>query len=117
MAEQDDSVGGVEIDAVIQTHGRGQAGIVQLHHVPSQPTTVEAIGQHIDTGRRHDQPETIYFFLGIDDACNMGEGDSGKNREERPEHTSSYFHARHTNNPPVACKSSVFPLFSYALAS
>jgi len=85
MAEQDDPVGGVEIDAVIQTHGGSQTCIVQLDHMASQPTTVETIGQHIDASRRHDQPQTVYFFVRIDEAGDMGHCHGTENGEERPE--------------------------------
>jgi Spy/CpxP family protein refolding chaperone len=68
----------MKIDAVIQPYRRSHTLIVQLGHTPRNPPTIEAKGQHIDAGRRDNQPKTVYFFSGIDETNNIGKSDSAK---------------------------------------
>ena len=86
MAEQDDLIRGMEIDAVIQPHRRGHALIIQLNNSSREPASIKAIGQYINTSRRHNQPEAIDFFMWIDETDDKGERDSTKDGEESPKH-------------------------------
>ena len=54
MAEEHDLIRGMEIDTIVEPHRRRDVLIVQSDNLPSQPTAIEPIGQHIDAGRRHD---------------------------------------------------------------
>ena len=85
MAEQHVFIGGMKIDSVIQPHRRRHTLIVQFNHALRNPAAVEAKGQHIDAGSRHDQPEPIHLFVGMNKASHMGKSDSAKDREQRPE--------------------------------
>lgn len=49
----------------------------------------------LDTGRRHDQPEPIHFFVWVDDADDMSKRERTKKREQHPEQIHRRFHARH----------------------
>ena len=75
----------MKIDAVVQPHRRRHTLIVQLNHAPRNPAAIEAKGQHIDAGRRHDQPEPIHFFVWIDETSHMGKSDSAKDGEQGPQ--------------------------------
>ncbi len=86
MAEQHVFIGGMKIDSVIQPHRRRDTLIVQFNHALRNPAAVEAKGEHIDAGRRHNEPEPIHFFLWIDEPCDKGERDRAKNGEESPKH-------------------------------
>lgn len=72
MTEEHNLVGGVKIHAVIQPHRRRYMLIIQPDNLPGQPPAIEPVGQHIDTGRRDDKPEPIYFLVWIDDADDVG---------------------------------------------
>ncbi len=86
MAEQHVFIGGMKIDAVIQPHRRRHTLIVQLNHTPRNPAAIETKREHINTSRRHDQPETIHFFLWIDETDNKGKRNSTKNGKKSPKH-------------------------------
>ncbi len=87
MTEQHVFIGGMKIDAVVQPHRRRDPLIVQLNHALRNPAAIETKGQHIDAGRRHDQPEAVYFFLGIDETGNIGKRDRAKNGEQYAQST------------------------------
>lgn len=53
----------------------------QFDNSLGQPSAIEPIGQHIDTSLRHDQPETVYFFIGINDTDDVGKRECCKNGE------------------------------------
>jgi hypothetical protein len=59
--------------------------IVRLNDLPGQPAAIKPIGQHIDASRRHDQPETVHFFVRINDADNVGKSNRAKDGEQHPE--------------------------------
>ena len=105
MAKEHDLIGGVKIDTIVQPHRRRHMLIVQSNDVSGQPSAIESIGQHIDTGRRDDQPKTVYFFIGIDDPNHVAQSQRAKKGKQHPEQIHCYVHARHPNNPPAACKS------------
>jgi hypothetical protein len=83
MAEENNFVGGVKIHPVVHSHSGSDTLIVQLKDLPGQPPAIEAIGQHINASRRHDQPEPVHFFMGVDDTDNVGKHHRSKDREQR----------------------------------
>jgi len=56
MTEQDVLIGGMKINAVIQPDCWRHPLIVQLNNAPRNPAAIETEGNHINTGRRDDQP-------------------------------------------------------------
>ncbi len=84
MAEEDDFIRGMEIHAVVEPNGGSDTLVIQFDNLFGQPSPIEPIGQHIDAGRCYDEPETIYFFVGINETCHKGERRSAENGEEPP---------------------------------
>ena len=79
------------------------------NHWPLVYPALPPMPEHINASRRHDQPETVYFFIGIDETSDKGERDGTKDRNEAPNQDEKGFHAWHPNNPLTACKSQPAP--------
>jgi hypothetical protein len=73
----------MEIHPVVQTHGRSDALIVEFDDPRSDPSAVEAIGQHIEAGCGDHQPQRIHLFMGRHET-----GDNGKRAGTQKSHES-----------------------------
>src|SRR5215831_10368931 len=51
--------------------------------------------KHKGARRRHDEPETVYFFIGMNKTGHKGERDGAENGKEAPKNQLYRRHARH----------------------
>ena len=84
VAKEYDFIGGMKIHPVVQPHRWRHALIVEFNDLDGNPSAVESISQYINAGCGNYQPQTIYFFTGMDKTCHIGKRNRAKNGQQAP---------------------------------